>query len=425
MSLFKKFFGGGDPLAAVRRACSQGRWAEALAAGEGIGPAVDAAQAAELEALLLDAGEQLASWNLQEGRAYLESGDLSRAAEHFALAKTHARSVNLRAEAEAALSGARTPQPPVAAPVTPVEPMIDRGCASGCCSGAPKEAAAIDFAADLDPEARLELLLAGFPPHLAERYAAASPRFKEAFLFSHEGATAEALACLDDVEASARDDLYYFERGSLLARSGEADAAFADLEQSVAVNPDLELAWEAWIDLKLAAGLEDQARQRLAAMLADGTAVAFCHARLAALEMQDGSSESALHHGLSALQQGDSSPATVSLCATLLERVGRDAEAEQLLSGLGGGCCGGVNVQLAEFWLRRSRHLDKVLETFKGALREDPANSRWPFRIAQVYLARGWSREGIPLLEKALADPRLDDALRGEGVTLLDTVRGI
>ena len=96
-----------------------------------------------------------------------------------------------------------------------------------------------------------------------------------------------------------------------------------------------------------------------------------------------------------------------------------------MLSGRGGGCCGGVNVQLAEFWLRRSRHLDQVLETFKGALREDPANSRWPLRIAQVYLARGWAREGIPLLEKALGDPRLDDALRAEGLTLLDAVRGI
>ena len=186
----------------------------------------------------------------------------------------------------------------------------------------------IDFAADLDPEARLELLLAGFPPHWAERYAATSPRVKEAFLFSHEGATAEALTCLDDVEPGDRNDLYYFERGSLLARSGETDAAFADLELAVTINPDLEFAWEAWVDLELATGAEDQARQRLAAMLDSGNAVAFCHARLAALEAQAGDAESALHHGLSAVRQGDSSPATVSLCAVLLERAGRDAEAE-------------------------------------------------------------------------------------------------
>ncbi|HKK00743.1 MAG TPA: hypothetical protein VJ955_01130 [Desulfuromonadales bacterium] len=426
MSFLKKIFGGGDTLATVRKAYDQGRWAEALAAGDGLHASLDAQQASELEALLNDAGDKLALWNMQEGRAYLEAGDRSLASDHFSLAQTHARSVELRNDAEAALTDLRSsPQPVPAAPVLPPEAVVKQSCASGCCGGPTSEEPTDNTTEDLDPDTRLELLLVGFPPELAERYAASDIRFKEACLLSHEESREEALACFDAIQEPDRDDLFYFERGSLLARKGETSAAFADLEQAVAINPVLELAWEVWVDLKLSDDQGDEAKARLTTLLAAGASAAFCHARLAALEMHAGNGDVALQHGLKAMELGDLSASTVSLCALLLERAGRDEEAEQLLTGLGGGCCGGVNVQLAEFWLRRNRHLDRVLESFKGALREDPTNPRWPLRISQVYLARGWVREGIALLEQALADSRLDEVLRQEGVALLEANRSV
>ena len=77
----------------------------------------------------------------------------------------------------------------------------------------------------------------------------------------------------------------------------------------------------------------------------------------------------------------------------------------------GGGCSGGPALPLAEFWLRHGKNLDKALEAFKGALRQEPSNPRWLLRVAEVYLARGWKKEGEHILCKLLADADLDPEL--------------
>jgi predicted Zn-dependent protease len=108
----------------------------------------------------------------------------------------------------------------------------------------------------------------------------------------------------------------------------------------------------------------------------------------------------------------------------LLEHHGKPNEAERVLMHLsGGGCSGGPSLPLAEFWLRHGKNLDKALESFKGALRSEPDNPRWLLRVAQVYLARGWEKEGIGLLEKALNAATLEPRLQAEGKALLDAAR--
>jgi predicted Zn-dependent protease len=83
-----------------------------------------------------------------------------------------------------------------------------------------------------------------------------------------------------------------------------------------------------------------------------------------------------------------------------------------------------VAIPLAEFWLRQNKNLDKALETFKGALRQGTDQSRWAMRIAQTYVAKGWKKEGIKLLNNALADPDLDPELQKEGSVLLNALGG-
>jgi tetratricopeptide (TPR) repeat protein len=159
-------------------------------------------------------------------------------------------------------------------------------------------------------------------------------------------------------------------------------------------------------------------------MLSFNSAPAFCHANLAQILVRRGDMQGSLEHGLQALNGGDTSAETLLLTASLLEQKGQIDAAERVLLRLpGGGCAGGANLPLAEFWLRCGKNHDKVLEAFKAALRSEPDNPRWLIRVAQVYLARGWKKDAISLLEKVLAAGSLEPALRAEASAHLDSAR--
>ena len=104
-----------------------------------------------------------------------------------------------------------------------------------------------------------------------------------------------------------------------------------------------------------------------------------------------------------------------ALCAQLLERAERFDEAEALLMRLpAGGCGGGIHPMLAEYWLRRGKNIDKALESFKGAMRQEKDNPRWLLRIAQAYLAKGWRKEAAGQVERLMQQSELPEQLREE-----------
>jgi tetratricopeptide (TPR) repeat protein len=273
---------------------------------------------------------------------------------------------------------------------------------------------------ELDSQTRVELIVASYPEVWAERYLQLDSSFREAFLLAHEGRAEEALAAFNAVAEEEREDLFYFERGSLRARAGETALASADLEKALELNPDHFLALETLVHLELSTGNDDAAEKRLTRMLSRNNAATFCHGNLAVIFARRGEKKAALDHGLLAIAGGDRSMETLLITASLLEQQGQANEAERVLMLLpGGGCSGGPSLPLAEFWLRHGKNLDKALESFKGALRSEPDNPRWLLRVAQVYLARGWEKEGIGLLEKALSAVTLEPRLHAEGKALL------
>ncbi|MCK7497024.1 MAG: hypothetical protein MZW92_43635 [Comamonadaceae bacterium] len=69
---------------------------------------------------------------------------------------------------------------------------------------------------------------------------------------------------------------------------------------------------------------------------------------------------------------------------------------------------------LAEFWLRHGKHLDRALESFKGALRHELDNPRWLLRIAQVYIAKGWKKDAVGPVESLLQRGGLPEELAVE-----------
>ncbi len=419
MSFLRKIFGTSDPVEPLRRAKSRMAWADILARAEQIDPArLDAAAREELDSLVCEAGDALAEINLAEMEACLRAGDSVRAAEHLALAADQARSEGLRRR----VSESRTsPRPAAAVTAAPAVAPAAAGCGAGCGSGghgAPLEG----HDDDLDDETRLELILSGYPPAWRERYLAMGSAFRAAFFLSHEGREREALRAFEAVPDQERDAVFHFERGTLLSRTGDHKKGVRDLQEAISRDPEHLLAHKALIDLELSLGQSDSAESRLRALLAHPEAEEFCHGRLCAVEARRNNIEKAIEHGLRAASGGD--PQVLVMTASLLEKTGRLAEAEALLTRLpAGGCKGGPSLPLAEFWVRHSLNPDKALGAFKGALRQEPENPRWLLRIAQIYSQKGWKKEALPLLEGIVSRGGMEPEMHQEAHRLLIACR--
>jgi tetratricopeptide (TPR) repeat protein len=261
----------------------------------------------------------------------------------------------------------------------------------------------------------MELLLATLPDELAAQYVAAGPAFLEAWLAAQEGADERALTLFEQVPTAQRGALFCAERGVVLARAGQVQAAETDLRGSLAVFPELFHPFDALVMLLAVTRRHDELEELLRRTLAEGRFVGYCWARLAQIEAGRGNVEAAVTACRAALAEGEIDPATIVHCAQLQERAGYPAEAEQLLIRLpSGGCGGGAHPLLAEYWLRHGKQLDRALESFKGALRHELDNPRWLLRIAQTYIAKGWKKDAVGPVESLLQRSGLPEELAQE-----------
>lgn len=423
MGLIDKLFGGGDALASLRKAVRQSRWADALVIADDL---LQGELSAELEqecrGLADEAGDQLAIINRDEYEACLRAGEVDKAAEHLALARRQVRSEELRQSLEeSALNNTLTP-PAVPKDIPP--PVVSGSCASCSSHGgghAEAPAETVDAADAFDREVRLELVLASYPADLTPRYSQIDGPFLEAFLLAHEGHSKDALILFEDVPPGQRDDLYHFERGSLLARIGNGEEALQDLNEAVELNPAHELALESLVQLQLGMGFADDARKRLHDSLDRGTCVGLSHSLLAAILLREGNVDDAFQHASQAWNSGRRDGETGQILAHLFERKGELQQAEALLQqlGSGGGCGGGINLPLAEFWLRQGSNLEKAQKQFGQALSQEPNNPRWLFRLGETFLRQGRRGEGERLLQEAMRHGDLEPGLRQAGESLL------
>ena len=422
MSFLKKMFGKQNSLDEMRRCHARQDWAGVLNfVGQIDRNELDAATVAEIARWEAQAGDTLAAINLDEGLWAQKSGNLLRAREDFQLAIEQSRSGQLRERAEQALAALERGELPPEEPLTDESPALHAGCNS-CVPATAASAEGVD--ADLDEETRMELLLATMPPDLAERYLAAGAEFRQAWLTAQDGDEKHALELFGKVPSAERNALFLFERGTLMLRSGRHKEAYLDLQAALAAEPDLLPAYDALTEVLIADGRSDELKKSLKQHIAEQRFVGFCWARLAELHARHGELEPALAAGLEALDEGVTDPGLIMLCAQLLERAARFDEAEALLMRLpGGGCGGGVHPMLAEYWLRRGQNLDKALESFKGAMRQETDNPRWLLRIAQVYLAKGWQKEASQQIERLMTQGGLPEQIRAEVRSLADQLQ--
>jgi len=423
MSFLKKMFGKKDPVEEMRQLHARQDWAGLLS----IARTTDSNEFTEeiqreIEGWQREAGDALATINIEEGQWAQKSGNLLRAREDFQLALELASSVGVQQQAQKALDslerGVQLPDENIAAE----SPAIHAGCNS--CSTTASGPATEHDESDLDEEARMELLLATMPEELAERYLNSGSEFRKAWLLAQDGEDQQALQQLDKVPDAERNALFLYERGALMARNGQHERARQDLQAALTAEPDLFPAFDTLSQVLAATGkigdLENALKQNLAEKRFSG----FCWAQLAELHAHRNEFEPALAAGLKALEEGITDSGLILLCGQLLERFERFDEAEAVLMRLpAGGCGGGAHPMLAEFWLRRGQNHNRALESFKGAFRQERDNPRWLLRIAQVYLAKGWRKEAAEQVEQLMRIGNLPEQIRNEVKEIADQLK--
>lgn len=424
MSFLSRWFGSSHPLDDIRKASNQGRWADVLSFSSGVDDKLlSATDQAQMLELVDTAAEHLARINFEEGLASLRAGDLRRGMEHLDLARQLVRSSELRGliDAEFARIGTggtdRFSCDVQSREVTPA-----KSCSSSCCGTTTDIPASSPVGTPAFDEAtRFDLVLTAYPVDIRPRYLELSTLMRQAILLAHEERRDEALSLFTKAAEEERGDLFYYELGSLFAHNNQYTEAVNALQQAIGLNPGFVLAALTLVDLHVINKNYTAAENLLSQMLQVNYMPDYCHARFAVISQAQGDSTKAFEHATAAIALGHNDPELMVFVARALEEQGRIDEAEGVLASIpvGGGCSGGANVELAEFWLRHKKNLQKSLEMFKKAAKGDPANPLWGYHIARVYLALGWTKEGKQILETFVNADSLDEALRNNAIQLL------
>ena len=424
MSFLSRWFGSSHPLDEIRKASSQGRWADVLSFSSALEDnSLPVSDQAQLRELVDTAAENLSRINFEEGLASLRADDFRRGMEHLDLARQLVRSSALREliDAEFARIGSNSNTLLTDDMQMRSSSIAKSSCTSSCCGTAENTLASPALTGAFDEETRYDLVLTAYPLDLRPRYLKLSTMIRQAILLAHEERGDEALALFSQVLENERNDIFYYELGSLLGRRNQYPEAVKTLQQAISMNPGYVLAALTLVDLHIANKNYAAAENLLSQMLHANCMPDYCHARFAEISRAQGDLTKAFEHATTALGFGHNDPELMVFVARTLEGQGRIDEAESVLSSIpvGGGCSGGTNVELADFWVRHKKNLQKSLEIFKKAAKGDPTNPLWGYHIARVYLALGWSKEAKQILQTFVDADSIDGSLRENALQLL------
>ncbi|MBW6509951.1 MAG: tetratricopeptide repeat protein [Desulfuromonadales bacterium] len=420
MGFFSKLFGGKTSVESLQRALEQKRFADALYLAEELNSeSLGEENVALVANLRAEAGDGLARLNLIEAKAKQDNGEAREANTYFDMALQYAHSEQLIEE----IGQARQVAVDL---VTSVKAVTAPGC--GTCGPGGGAQRGINPSAGIDDAIRFDLILTSYPEGQRERYQYRGPDFVGAFLLAHEGNDVQADELFKKVKETERDDLYWFEVGAVQARMGHLAQAKESLEQSLQQNPDLLLAVEALVEVLLSLGQVEDARMLIEDKLrGDHDNLSPFHALLVTIHSHRQDWPAAVVHVRHCLQRNYNDPSFVALAAAVMEKVGDLAAAEDLLKRLpaGGGCKGSTtSLQLAEFYLRHQRELEKAFSSFNAAVKQDPENPRWRLRLAQTCFARQWCKDGMQLLQQLDGDPSVPAQIKKEVGYLIERYQG-
>ncbi len=386
----------------ARKLEDQGRWAEALSFYEEA--SADPELAGEASQGLRVCRERLVGANLDEARGYRNAGDAEKALEHARLALDLAGDdPELRARAEELLRGVETPEPPRPAPETP-GPTLG---ATACACPAPREGGPPPQG---DPEEApgdlFEFYLEGMTETERGALASLGEAFREGFVRLQQGDLdgAEPLLRQAAGEHPGAPGVAYA-LGVLAVLREEWSQAEEHLGRALEADPDLEPAAHRLADVLREQGKREEARAFLEEWLAahPDDAAGWLLLGVCRLELDDpeGTLEAAdraethgregqVDHWLlrarayEALGKPDRAMEELQAVAVRQpDRLEALVPLGRLLVAKGGACA------------------ERGAEVFRHCARIDPERAWWHLlRVAEAYIARGWSPEAREILEQ-------------------------
>jgi len=279
MAFLKKIFGSKSPLDQARRLFEQGEYVRLLQYVE-----QQRIDDADLAPMVDQARKTLQERNLEEARLRLSQGDRKTAREHLELAARFGADAEELAAVDQEFIGE-----------APDAPSAPQSCTS--CGGGEVPVDAEAATENLSEQDALELLLAGMPEDLADRYRKKSPQFIQALLVSGQGDDAKACALLQQCPEPDRDALYDFELAAALCRCGQPREGVEALERCLSALPSHAQAWELAADLYLRGVEIKDFEERLEGLAARAETAGFANLLLCRVAWQKGQKDRALERG--------------------------------------------------------------------------------------------------------------------------------
>ncbi|MFA7060218.1 MAG: hypothetical protein WC156_05310 [Pedobacter sp.] len=280
MAFFSKVFSktADDYLAKGERLFEQERYYEARSVYEnGLqrypdnknGDSADSTSTVFLAKIAL-ANRALAELNLREAKHAITSGAYDKAAEHLELAKTLTDDLQLREKAEAMLAS-------LAEKVDEAEKNNETnrlassgGSCRSCASKVPEtDADTHNDTTDLSLSDYYDLLIRQLPGEMYSRYATLGDEFASMYLAVSKDDHENALELLENWFEGDFRDIYCYEKGMILYRTGNARLAEECLLDSIGENSANPLPHLGLALLLIESERFDEALDRLDVMIAD------------------------------------------------------------------------------------------------------------------------------------------------------------
>lgn len=183
-----------------------------------------------IQGKLSETGDRLASLNLAEAEHALDSGDITKAADHLRLVIELAEDVTLREKAEKLLD-------PLGSHSCAKRPESLLHSCNSCTVNLGENAEHSHVTHEsLATEDRFEIYIQTLPGDLPERYADLGEKFAYGYLLSRDGDSEKALEIFAELLAEKENDILNYEMALLRYREGNHVSCEKLLHRALALN---------------------------------------------------------------------------------------------------------------------------------------------------------------------------------------------
>ena len=281
------------------------------------------------------ANRSLARVNITEAGICSDRGDHEKAGEHLELAISLTDDEGIRQEAEKLLAK----EGKIVNDKAPLAQESSCSSCSSCGDGGHGHHHDVEPEAtnDMPPMQYYDLLIHQLPPDVSERYGSLGEQFALLYIAESESRHEEALELLEKWYDGSHRDIYCYEKGMILFRTGRIREAEVWLRGAVSVDPTNSLANLGLALYLIETGRLGEAGQQLDGMLAKEMLKTQSLMLRASVHAHSGEFDAAIRIYGDLLNTPAAKQAAEPLCE-ILHHCGRDAEAAHVHKKYLSGC---------------------------------------------------------------------------------------